>query len=416
MPYLLENERPYAALVIDDNEIVRDVLSEMLILEGVFKISEADNGEGGLKVVKSIAKPDIIFCDLQMPEMDGVEFLRHLTGLKYDGAVVMMSGEDERILASVEALGKAHNLNILAAIEKPITPDRLENILNLFSKPGSDPAPLATAPTLSKRDLNEGLESGALVNFYQPKVSLASHHVKGVEALTRFRLKNGTLASPNLFIPLAEKHDLIDLLTMKMVKQAIEDLAAWQKRGISVCCSANFAMDSFLRLQLPEFLFEMLEEKQMDSSRLTIEITEGQVMGNARIQLETLARLRLRGIRLSIDDFGTGYATFTQLKRIPFQELKLDRSFVTDASKDRASRAIVEATVTLAHELGMTTVAEGVETEEELAFLEDLQVEEIQGFLISKPVSADDFAEWYLSANPAGSVSLPNRPLRKLSA
>jgi len=176
---------------------------------------------------------------------------------------------------------------------------------------------------------------------------------------------------------------------MKMVKQAIEDLAAWQKRGISVCCSANFAMDSFLRLQLPEFLFEMLEEKQMDSSRLTIEITEGQVMGNARIQLETLARLRLRGIRLSIDDFGTGYATFTQLKRIPFQELKLDRSFVTDASKDRASRAIVE---------------------------EDLQVEEIQGFLISKPVSADDFAEWYLSANPAGSVSLPNRPLRKLSA
>lgn len=255
-----------------------------------------------------------------------------------------------------------------------------------------------------------------MVNFYQPKVSLASHHVKGVEALTRFRLKNGTLASPNLFIPLAEKHDLIDLLTMKMVKQAIEDLAAWQKRGISVCCSANFAMDSFLRLQLPEFLFEMLEEKQMDSSRLTIEITEGQVMGNARIQLETLARLRLRGIRLSIDDFGTGNATFTQLKRIPFQELKLDRSFVTDASKDRASRAIVEATVTLAHELGMTTVAEGVETEEELAFLEDLQVKEIQGFLFSKPVSADDFAEWYLSANPAGSVSLPNRPLRKLSA
>lgn len=231
--------------------------------------------------------------------------------------------------------------------------------------------------------------------------------------MARFRTPDGRLIIPNHFIPLAEEHDLIDLLTMKMVTQAIKDMAEWERCGISVSCSANFAMDSFLSLRLPEFILDVLKAKQMDSSRLTIKITEGQVMGNARIQLETLARLWLRGIRLSIDDFGTGYATFTQLKRIPFQEIKLDRSFVSEASGDKASRAIVEATVALARELGMSTVAEGVETEEDLAFLQDLQVDEIQGYLISRPLAADDFVAWYRSCAPGGIVSGPSWIARK---
>jgi CheY-like chemotaxis protein len=134
MPYLLKMERPYAALIVDDSTLVRKVLSEQLILEGVFKIAEADNGEPALEILQSSARPDIIFCDLQMPGMDGLEFLRHLTALDYDGALVLMSGEDERILASVKTLGKAQNLNILVSLEKPITREKLASALDLFDK------------------------------------------------------------------------------------------------------------------------------------------------------------------------------------------------------------------------------------------------------------------------------------------
>jgi EAL domain-containing protein (putative c-di-GMP-specific phosphodiesterase class I) len=230
-----------------------------------------------------------------------------------------------------------------------------------------------------------------------------SRRVVGVEALSRLEVAPGIILGPASFIATVESAGLMKELSVAIVAESLRQISEWQKTdGFMLRLAVNITGDSIRNSSMPEFLLKRLQNAGIVPSRMTFEVTETQVVGDHTLPMEIFNRLHLLGIRLSIDDFGTGYSSFLQLKSLPFKELKIDRSFVSDALRDRAARAIIEASVTLAQKLGMKVVAEGVETQAEWDFIESLGVDEIQGYLVARPMDGRAFTLWMKEQAPGG--------------
>ena len=200
---------------------------------------------------------------------------------------------------------------------------------------------------------------------------------------------------PNEFIPLAEEAGLISALTDYVLRAAVEQMRVWHDSGIDVGVAVNVASDFFSDLDFPDRLLVLFNEYGVDCSRLTLEATEGTAMEISQHSIDVLTRLRLKGTQLSIDDFGTGYSSLSQLLRLPFTELKIDRSFVMEASSNVYARTIVKASINLAHNLNMSVCAEGVESQEIWDFLDAEGCDMAQGYFFSKPVSAAAFEKLF---------------------
>jgi EAL domain-containing protein (putative c-di-GMP-specific phosphodiesterase class I) len=253
---------------------------------------------------------------------------------------------------------------------------------------------------LTETRLNEALEHGELVVFYQPKLALNGHvdgKLEGVEALVRWNDPlYGGLRAPDEFIPLAERTGLIEPLTWYVLDAAIAQTAAWHARGMHFSVSVNLPATMVNDMSLPDRVAGFLGDRGFPSGKLMLEVTETGAMVNSTTTIESLTRLRVKGIGLSIDDFGTGYSSLVELYRMPFSELKIDKSFVLDCDHDPEARTIVEAIVSLAHNLHLSVCAEGVETEQSLRLLRELGCEKAQGYYISRPLSGaalTDFAD-----------------------
>jgi diguanylate cyclase (GGDEF)-like protein len=237
--------------------------------------------------------------------------------------------------------------------------------------------------------LTNALDRNAFHLHYQRLFDFASLEAVGVEALLRWDDPGLGPVSPVDFIPVAEETGLIVPLGHWVLRTAAAQVAKWGDIGVSVNVSAR-------QLAEPDLIFQVhdvLRETGIRPDRLTLEITESQVMRNLDIAIPAMSTLRGFGVRLSIDDFGTGYSSLTHLKRIPADELKLDRGFVSDLPGDERDRAVVRGVVELAHALGMHTVAEGVETQEQLDVLRELGCDIAQGFLLARPAAPDQVAE-----------------------
>ena len=240
--------------------------------------------------------------------------------------------------------------------------------------------------------LRKAIDEGQLVVYYQPVVSLIDRHICGFEALVRWNHPERGLVPPNEFIPIAEESDLILHLGRWVLRESCRQMAAWQKSfaldpplNISVNVSARQLSD----FRLMEDVELALAESGLKHESLALEMTESSIMGDAEQTLATLNRLKKMNIRLEIDDFGTGYSSLSYLQRLPFDILKIDRSFVRELSAGKGSLDIVKAILQLAHSFRLEVIAEGVETEEQLSVLRALGCNYIQGFLFSKPVIAD---------------------------
>ena len=215
-----------------------------------------------------------------------------------------------------------------------------------------------------------------------------------MEALVRWQHPDKGLIRLDSFILVAEKHGLIDKLTKKVFKQAMEHTAHMKSEGYDLGISVNMSVDSLHDLQWPEFFIHHAKNVGIDPSKITLEVTESRLMENITSALEILTRLSINKVKLSIDDFGTGYSSFEQLQRIPFSELKIDRSFVCRAPYEPSARAILETSVDLAKKLGLVIVAEGVETQEEWDTLMHLECDQVQGYIVAKPMLLDKFLLW----------------------
>jgi diguanylate cyclase (GGDEF)-like protein/PAS domain S-box-containing protein len=240
--------------------------------------------------------------------------------------------------------------------------------------------------------MREGLEHGRFLVYYQPQFDLASGRVTGVEALVRWQWGE-ELVSPARFIPVAEDTGLIIAIGAFVLKAACRDARTWEKQGLpALRVGVNLSARQFQ--DVVPMVTQALEESGLDPRRLELEITERLVMKNAEEAAAILTRLKGLGIGISIDDFGTGYSSLSYLKRFPIDGLKIDQSFVRDMAVDDNDKAIVAAIIAMAHSLGIRTVAEGVETADQLRLLRGLSCDEGQGYHFARPMPAAQFVDW----------------------
>jgi diguanylate cyclase (GGDEF)-like protein len=242
-------------------------------------------------------------------------------------------------------------------------------------------------------EFREGLGTGQLVVHYQPQLLVSSGRIRGVEALVRWQHPTRGLLGPGAFVPLVERSGLVKQLGRSVLETAARDHQRWRALGIELEASVNVAAVDLLDLALPADVADVLERYSVPAGSLVLEITESSLVGDAARTTEVLNRLNELGVRIAIDDFGTGYSSLAYLRRLPVHELKIDRSFLAGVPHDRANAAIVRSTVELARGLGLAVVAEGVETAEQLAFLEKIGCDVAQGYLVARPMPADDLRD-----------------------
>ena len=237
------------------------------------------------------------------------------------------------------------------------------------------------------------LINGRLRMVYQPKVSLTDGRLRRVEALVRWDDPELGAISPSKFVPLAEKHGLIDQLTHWGLRTTLRQWLAWCEDGLDTCLAFNISALSLDHLDFPDLVERMCTALEVPTDRLVLELTEGATQPLVKL-MDTLTRFRIKGIGLAIDDFGVGYSTLMQLRQLPFTELKIDRFFVDDAPTSKDSALIVKSIIDLAHGLGLTVTAEGVETEAQLLLLRDLGCDVAQGYFVAEPLSPDQLPTW----------------------
>ena len=243
-------------------------------------------------------------------------------------------------------------------------------------------------------ELRQAVEHDQLTLYYQPKVDLATHRVKYVEALVRWDHPTRGFVSPDQFIPFAEQTGYIKTVSRWVADKAIAQCAAWQAQGIELAVSVNVSARELIQSTLPETFQTLLDKHGVAPERIWIEITESAIMDDPNHAIETLDRLHALGIRLSIDDFGTGYSSLSYLKRMPVDEIKIDKSFVMGMAQHKDDETIVRSTIDLGHNMGLKVVAEGVETEEMMLQLKALRCDLAQGFHLSRPLPPAKLADW----------------------
>jgi len=383
-------------LILDDDTFMLKLLSRMLAKLGYTAITTCDNGSDALqKIDHADTCPDLILLDLNMPDMDGIEFVRYLVDREYHGKLVLVSGEDERMLKTAEKLVHAHKIPMLGYLHKPVDPNKLSEILLGWEVDALTHPLSASNKAYSADDIKSAITNQELVNYYQPKVSIATGDVIGVETLVRWHHPQDGVIMPDRFIHIAEKNNLIDDLTRLVLTQAIVQAGEWHRNGQTLRVSINVTMDNLAALNFQDMVVNLVHENNLPPQKIVIEITESQVMGpDARIPLEILTRLRLKRFHLSIDDFGTGHSSLAQLRDIPFNELKIDQGFVHRAWTDDTLRAIYDASLAMGKQLGMDIVAEGVEDRNDWELLRQTECDMAQGNFISKPLLPDDLPRW----------------------
>jgi EAL domain-containing protein (putative c-di-GMP-specific phosphodiesterase class I) len=243
------------------------------------------------------------------------------------------------------------------------------------------------------RALGRALDQQRLYMLYQPKVRLPEGSLAGVEALVRWEDPDLGAVEPSRFIPLAEKHGLIDELTLWGLRTILRQWLEWCDEGIDTGIAFNISALSLQHLDFPDLVERMCRALSVPTDRLVLELTEGATQPLVKL-MDTLTRFRIKGIGLAIDDFGTGYSSLMQLRQLPFTDVKLDQTFVADVHSSRDSRLIIRSITDLAHGLGLIATAEGVETVDQLRALTDLGCDQAQGYLICPPMAPEKLKSW----------------------
>jgi EAL domain-containing protein (putative c-di-GMP-specific phosphodiesterase class I) len=384
-------------LAVEDHEFQRGMLLKMLARLGATQVSTAADGYAALEIVMAPgAAIDIIISDLDMPGMDGLEFMRHVGEARIPVAIILASALESVLLDSVETMTRAYGVKILGVIQKPITPEKLAALIKLHLPAPANPNLTQTdALSFTVEEIVEGIRNDEFEPFFQPKVELASGRIKGAEALARWRHPQKGIVAPHAFVGPLEEHNLIDKLTWLMLSKAVDFCCEWRtKSGLDVSVSINVSAKSLADVNFAERVIELVKCKSHDCRNIILEVTESAATTDIGHSLENLSRLRMKGFGLSIDDYGTGYSSLQQLARIAFTEIKIDQSFIKSAATKQAARTILESSIDMAKKLGIVTVAEGIETEKDWDLLRELRCDLAQGYLIAKPLECSEFLAW----------------------
>ncbi|RFF28379.1 MULTISPECIES: EAL domain-containing protein [unclassified Wenzhouxiangella] len=395
-------------LVAEDHDFQRRMIVEMLRNLGAAEIHEAACGTEALETLDRVDQAvDIIISDLDMPGMDGMELLRHLGESGCPASLIIASSMDRSLVRTVLSMAGAYNINLLGAIDKPPAPESLARLIASHDpdrnvRARSRPRGLA----FSLDEVRTGLEQEQFEPFFQPKIALATGAVTGLEALARWRHPEHGVVSPYAFIETIEENGLVGKLTRTMVDKATGWCRSWRDGGHDVSIAINVSIHSLANLGLAERLTQDVVRQGLEPRHVTVEITETVAMTDVGKVLENLSRLRMKGFALAIDDYGTGYSSMQQLDRSAASELKIDRAFVTGAHRRESSRVILQSSLEMAARLGLVTVAEGVETQDEWDLLSEFGCDQAQGYMIARPMPAEEVGDWIADWHSKGRYGL----------
>ncbi len=378
-------------LVIEDSVVQRQALTDRLRQLGIARIWGAADGAAGLRLLcDAQIRPALVCVDLEMPGMDGIEFLQQLRKLDCEPAVAIVSGANPAVLESVGLMVEALGFTLAGLLPKPYDSERLRQILvRAVDNHGGATKAAHAAAQMTPEQLSTALRTGRIIPWYQPKVALKTGEVVGFEALARCIGSDGRALSPAVFIDVAEQSGQMNALTQVMLQQVLADLAGWHAAGLYPTVALNVSASSLANREFGAELIRQVDAARISPSALTLEVTESALVTDLAEALGALGRLRLRGFGLSLDDFGTGFSSLQQLDRMPFTELKIDRSFVAQVDWKVSRQRILAAAIHTGQQLNLTTVAEGVETLEELAILKRLACQQVQGYLFARPMPCE---------------------------
>jgi EAL domain-containing protein (putative c-di-GMP-specific phosphodiesterase class I)/CheY-like chemotaxis protein len=390
-------ERQPVLLALDDDRDIAETLCEIGTRAGFRGIASTEPAR--LRELVAAARPDVIILDLQMPGEDGVSALRHLADAHSTAKIFLVTGMDERTIAAAEQYGLRRGLAVLGTLQKPFEPDELLAKL--------ERAHVAIRP-LTGNDLELAIDNGELVVHYQPIIQRFADNswdVCAVEALLRWNHPIRGLLTPDSFVSMGEAHGLSRAMTDFVLQRGIEQLKGWQALRLRIGLRVNIAATLISDVLFPDRLETMLVEQSLDPDLLALEITETAMLEQTPDAFDILTRLRIKNIGLAIDDFGIGYSSLTQLFRMPFNEMKIDRSLVGRIAEAREASIMVDALVSLAHKLNLTVCAEGVENLATLEALGRFGCDFAQGYYISTPVPAAEIpkiiAHWDQQQRPS---------------
>ena len=392
----MADKSAFKILILDDDLFMLKLLEHMLTCLGFSQVTAYDNGTAALASLDSSnSHPDLILLDLNMPEMDGIEFVRHLVEKSYSGSIILVSGESTRMLQIVERLVSGHKIPLLGYLQKPIKPGQLSALLDDWAPP-SYTTPKPDKKIYGADDVSAAIVNHELVNYYQPKVNVSNGKVMGVESLVRWHHPRDGLVLPYQFIGVAEDHGLINDLTRVVMSGAFAQTRIWRDAGLHLHVAINLSMEDLASLDFTNYVSTAAATAGILPDDIVLEVTESRLMKDLSTPLEILARLRLKRFHLSIDDFGTGHSSLTQLRDLPFNELKVDKGFVHGAASNETLCSIYNASMGLAHQLGISSVAEGVEDRADWDFIHSSGCDLAQGYYIAKPMPAEEVHDWVI--------------------
>ncbi|WP_028765896.1 EAL domain-containing response regulator [Shewanella fidelis] len=385
-------------LVIEDHEFQREaMLMQLALIEQpiIGEVATAASGKEALAMMANF-NPDVLLCDLKMPEMDGITFLSYLSEQSFNGSIIITSASSDIVLNTVQKMCLSYHLKVIGAINKPIKITTLKELLTLASIEQQKNAVFSGPHTIKNKDftekeLNHALQQGWIQPYFQPLVTLENGDWFSCEALIRFIHPVLGVLPPASFLPLLSKMQKDAELALLSIEYILQNQQALQDRPVAINITPTTLMhDSFVNN-----ILAIVDEYPHLSQKIYFEITESDALENTGRGLESASRLAMHGFNLSIDDFGTGYSSLSLLDTLPFDSLKIDMSFIRPMESNKTAAAIVEACLLLSQRLQLNSVAEGVESLALWRHLQQLSCKLAQGYFIAPPMPIDRLKQWH---------------------
>lgn len=331
--------------------------------------------------------PTVIMIDLPSVEKGGLDYLKAIRDQESKARIILTSDADARDLDTATQLAEFLGLSVIASPRTSVFMNVLRDELRKSHKSKSE---------LTPGDLGKALKNGDVRPYYQPRASYGTRgdwSITEVEAVPRWHAADDSVVMPEEFVWLAEGNGMMTEITNALLDQALDQCATWRLRKLDLGASVHLPASSLSDRSLPESVFQMSRAKKIDPSMLILEVSEGSVMNYSSTVVDVLGQLKSMGFRLAIGEFGTSYSSLEQLCRLKVDELKIDRALVAESRSSGEARTIIEATVLLAHKLGIKVCAEGVDSQRSLKFLGRIGCDKVQGKIVGNPLSADDLEE-----------------------
>jgi EAL domain-containing protein (putative c-di-GMP-specific phosphodiesterase class I)/CheY-like chemotaxis protein len=382
-------------LVAEADTTQRMALVDMLGGIGASRVTDVPDGPTALRAFQAGFEPnvDVAVIDLALPGMDGLELIRNLASLDCGVRLIVTGAQQPNLMFSVETLAQAYGVDLLGTIAKPVTAPKLKSLLDHYA-PLAQPGEHPPGPSFGFSEVGIGLQKRQFEPYFQPKIELATGQVKGLETFARWRHPEHGVLGPSAFIDALEQNNRIDFLDWSMIEVSVERCHWFHDQGIPISISINLAPETLAHPNFVRQITACVGRHRVMPEYLTFEMPESSVLNTDPNFIERLVRLRMMGFGLAIDDYGTGRSNLQLLARIPFSELKIDRSFVDGASKRRPLGTVLRSCLGLAHSLDRMSVAVGVETRQDWDFLQGLGCTYAQGYHIANPMEAEAFPGW----------------------